>query len=155
MNYVLDTNIISEFTKPRPNPSVIDWAHDHNEEIFLNTVTLYELYYGIFCMPEGKLKKGLLETIDAIAEECSDRILGLDAFGSYLCAKMRSDAQRHGRQVTVEDAMIAAICQRNNATLVTHNTKDFEHFNIPLVDPFDYESETLKQLRREEAARRS
>ena len=153
MVYVLDTNIISEFVKKNANAGVIDWAQDHNEQLFITTVSIMELNYGIMRMPDGKRKGMLQEVINAIVEECADRVYPLDSFSAYLCAKLRCKAEALGRPPQIADCMIAAICQRNNATLVTHNTKDFEHYGIPLIDPFDYESDTLKQLRIREAER--
>ena len=155
MPYVLDTNIVSEFMKPCPNYGVIDWTQDHPEDLFLTSVTIMELYFGAMRLPEGARKRELLEIIDAIVKDCKDHLYCFDDFSAYLCAKLRCEAESTGRPPQIADAMIAAICQRNDATLVTHNTKDFEHFGIPLLDPFDYESETLKRLKREEATRQS
>ena len=154
MAYVLDTNIVSEFMKKNANHGVIDWAQDHNSELYLTSITLLELNFGIMRMPEGKRRSAYREIVDAITKECAEHVYDFDSFSAYLCAKLRCDAESSGRPPQLTDCMIAAICQRNDATLVTHNTKDFEHFNIPLVDPFDYESETLKRLKREEAERK-
>ena len=150
MKYVVDTNIVSEFMKPSPNDNVIGWAQDHNKDILLSSITVQELYYGLFTMPNGKRKEILRESIDAIIRECKDRILPFDAFCSYLCAELRANTRRMGRPGTIEDLMIAAICKRNDAILVTHNTKDFDYLGIQLCDPFEYESETLKHLKRKE-----
>ena len=151
MKYVMDTNIVSEFLKPHPNQNAIWWAQDHNPDLLLNAVSIQELYFGLFTMPDGKRKESLKESIDAIVEECTDRILPFDAFTGYLCAEMHAFAKASGRPGTVEDLMIAAICKRNNAVLATHNTKDFDYLGIEVVDPFEYESETMKELRRREA----
>ena len=153
MMYVVDTNIISECMKDAACQNVIWWMQDHNEDVFLNAVTIYELYYGALHLPEGRRKRAYLEYIDAVVRECADRTLDFDAFSSYLAAKMRSAARAHGQQVTSEDSMIAAICARHDATLITHNVKDFDCYGIDVLDPFDYESETMKELRRREAER--
>lgn len=147
MIYILDTNIISEFMKPRANYGVIDWAQDHNSELFITTVTIMELQYGIMRMPDGKRKRALFEAINAITKECADRTLVFDGFSAYLCADMRCQAQRTGFTPQIADCMIAAICKRNDAVLVTHNVKDFESYGIELFDPFDYESPLMKELR--------
>jgi len=151
MQYLLDTNIVSEIMKPEPDFNVICWMQDHNENLYLSAVSIHELYYGIYLLPDGKRKTGYLERLGAITQDCTDRIFPLDAFSGSLCGKLYADTRRNEQQGTIEDCMIAAICQRNNATLATRNIKDFEVFDIPLVNPFNYESETLKRLRREEA----
>ena len=150
MRYVLDTNIVSEFLKPDPNQNAIWWAQDHNADLLLNAVSIQELYFGIFTMPDSKRKARLKESIDAIVQECTDRILPFDAFSGYLCAEMHALANAAGRPGTIEDLMIAAICKRNEVVLATHNVKDFDHLGIEIVDPFEYESDLMKELRRRE-----
>ena len=151
MRYVLDTNILSEVTRKHPNFEVICWIQDHVEDVFTTSITIKELYYGLFLMPEGKRRRVLKETIDAIVKECSDRTFPYDAFCAYLCAELQASARSIGRSTALEDCMIAAICKRNNATLVTRNVKDFEYFGIDVVNPFEYESPTLAELKRREA----
>lgn len=150
--YVLDTNIVSEPMKPKPNHEAICWLQDFADESYLTTVTLMELYYGVMRLPDGKRKRVLTEALQAIANDCKDRILEFDSFSAFLCAEMRSKAQSAGVTPQMSDCMIAAICKRHDAVLVTHNGKDFEFFDIEVFDPFEYESEMLKELRRREAA---
>lgn len=148
MLYVADTNIVSEPLKPNPDGKAIDWMQDHADCICLTTVTLMEMHFGIMRLPEGKRKRALYERIRAISEDCRDRILPFDSFSAYLCADLRCKAQAAGRVPQLADIMIAAICKCNNAILATHNTRDFGYLDIELVDPFEYESEALKRLRR-------
>ena len=147
MRYVLDTNIVSEFLKPDPNQNVIWWAQDYNADLLLNVISIQELYFGIFTMPDGKKKTRLRESLDAIVRECTDRILPFDAFAGYLCAEMHASAKAAGHPRTIEDLMIAAICKRNDAVLTTRNIKDFDCLGIELIDPFEYESDLMKELR--------
>ena len=153
MQYVLDTNVVSEIIKPKPDHNTMRWMQDHNESLYLNAVSIHELYYGVFLLPDGKRKDSLLERLGYITQDCTNRIFTFDAFSGHLCGKLYASIRQIGRQVSIEDCMIAAICQRNDATLATRNTKDFEHLGIPLVNPFEYESETLKRLKCEEAER--
>lgn len=137
MIYVLDTNIVSEIMKPKPNFGVISWIQDHNEDTYLNAVSIHELYYGICLLPDSKRKTRYLDLLEGYTEDRVGMVLPLDGFAGYLSGKLFAQSRSIGKQGTVEDCMIAAICQRNDATLVTRNTEDFEHFNIPLIDPFD------------------
>ena len=153
MEYVLDTNVISEIAKPQPDHNVLCWIQDHNESVYLNSVSLEELYYGIFIMPEGKKKEALRAVFDAIVHECNDRTFMFDAFCGYTCAEIRAQARKNGRTGTIEDFMIAAICLRNDATLVTRNVKDFDYIEgLKIVDPFTYEPPLLAELKRREAS---
>lgn len=151
MKYVIDTNVISEITKTVSNDNVLSWFWDHGEDVFLPAIGIEELYYGVLIMPEGKRKALLKGSIGAIVKECADRTLAYDGFSAYLCAELRAKARAMGRSSSIEDFMIAAICKRNDAVLVTHNVKDFDYLGIQVVDPFDYESPVLTRLKREEA----
>lgn len=152
--YVLDTNIISEVTKPAADWNAICWIQDHEAESFLTTVTIMELNYGIMRLPEGRRKASLRSHIDAITKDCGDRILDFDSFSAYLCAMMRCKAQAAGRVPEIADLMIAAICQRHDAVLVTHNMKDFDYIDgLEVIDPFAYESPTLFRLKQQEEKR--
>lgn len=153
MPYVVDTNIISEVTKHRLNDNVLAWFWDYNQDVFLTTVSVMELHYGIMRLPDGKRKAALKTQINAIIKDCSDHIYPLDSFSAYLCADLRCRAHYAGRTPQIADLMIAAICKANNATLVTHNVKDFDYLGIDIVDPFDYEPLIRAELLHREAER--
>ena len=138
MKYVIDTNVVSEIAKPNPCENVIDWFWEYGEQAYLPSVSIEELYYGIFIMPDGKRKRAIRDIIDGIVKDLSDRTLPYDGFSAYLCAEMHANAKGIGRASSIEDYMIAAICKANNAVLVTHNVKDFDYLGIDIVDPFDY-----------------
>ena len=151
MKYVLDTNVISELAKQRPEHNVIAWIQDHNEDVVINSVSLEEVYYGILQMPDGKKKARIKGIIDGIARDCTDKILVFDAFCGYLCAEVRAQARRSGHPGTIEDFMIASICMRHNTTLVTRNVKDFDFIDgLSVVNPFEYEPPLLAELKRRE-----
>ncbi len=154
MKYILDTNILSEIVKPRPDFNTISWIQDHTDEVAITSVSLEELYYGIFLMSDGKKKEALKSSIDAIVKDCTNRTLAFDAFCGYLCAEVHANARKSGHTGTIEDFMIAAICKRNDAVLVTHNVKDFDYVDgLEIIDPFTYESPLLAELKRREAER--
>lgn len=136
MKYVVDTNVISELIKERPSQAVIDWFYDHEGDVYLNSVTIEELYFGMMRLPEGKRKRTLEEAITGIVMDCSDKTFVFDAFCGYLCARLHDSAIRQGRTPSSEDLMIAAIALRNDAILATHNTRDFEYLDVALEDPF-------------------
>lgn len=136
MRYVADTNVISELMKPKPARVVIDWFYDHEGAIYLTSVSVAELYFGALCLPDGARRTRLVDAISAIVMDCSGKTLTFDGFSAFLCAQFESQSLRLGKVMTREDAMIAAICQRNDCVLATRNVKDFEHLGIDLVNPF-------------------
>ena len=137
MKYVADTNVVSELMKKEPSVEVVDWFFDHEGDVYLTSVTIKELYFGMLRLPEGKRRRRLEETIGAIALDCSDKIFSFDAFSGYLCARLHELALASGRTPTIEDLMIAAICQRNSAVLATRNIKDFDYLGIEAANPFE------------------
>ena len=151
---VIDTNVISEVMKLRMDDHVLDWFHDNSGELYLTSLTVMELNYGIMRLPKGKRRDALRKHLDSIMRDCKDRILDFDSFSGYICADLRCKAQAIGYTPQIADCMIAAICMRNNATLVTHNVKDFDYIDdLEIVDPFTYESPVLAKLKRREAER--
>lgn len=137
MMYIADTNVLSELMKKDPSPHIIDWFWDHEGDIYTTAVTVEELYYGLFKMPEGKRRAALQSSMDAIVKDCAGKTFPLDGFSAYLCAKMRVEAVGAGYNPSLEDLMIAAIAERHGAILATRNTKDFEHLGVELVNPFE------------------
>ena len=138
MKYIVDTNVVSELMKHEVNPQVIDWFHDREGSVYLTAITVKELHFGAMRLPEGKRKQRLQEAITAIVMDCADKTLSFDAFSGFLCAQLHCHAITSGRTPTIEDLMIAAICQRHSATLATRNTKDFDYLGIPLENPFTW-----------------
>jgi predicted nucleic acid-binding protein len=134
--YVVDTNVISELSKPSPVRAVVEWVTDAQNDCYLTAVTLKELYYGILLMPDGRRKDVLGETVDSISREYSSRTLSFDAGCSRICAELETQAIKAGHTPTIEDMMIAAICKRHDAILVTRNTKDFHCLDIKFINPF-------------------
>lgn len=137
MKYLADTNVVSELMKPAPAEAVIDWLQDNEEQIFISAVTVKELYFGLFLLPDGRRKERLETAITGIVMDCSDKTLAFDAFSAYLCAELHAKAKTLGRVATVEDLMIASVALRNDAVLATRNVKDFDYLGIDCVNPFE------------------
>ena len=138
MKYVADTNVISELMKPKPAEAVIDWFCDHEGAIYLTSISVTELYSGVLHLPEGARRSRLVDAISAIVMDCSGKTLGFDGFSAFLCAQFESASLRQGKTMMREDAMVAALCQRNDCVLATRNTEDFDHPGIDVVNPFEY-----------------
>lgn len=138
VKYLVDTNIVSELMKAEPSQAVIHWFYDHYGEIYLNAITVKELYFGMFRLPDGKRKRNLDEAITGIVMDGAEKTLPFDSFSAYLCARLHDRAIRAGKTPAIEDLMIAAIALRNDCVLATHNVKDFDYLEIPVEDPFDH-----------------
>ncbi len=137
--YLIDTNVISELTKPAPSASVLEWfATTPVQQIYICAVTVCEIELGLSLMPAGKRRDALRAAINGLVQEdFASRCLNLDARCAPLYGELAANQQRLGRTSSAEDAMIAAIALTNKLKLVTRNTKDFEDIKgLTLVNPW-------------------
>jgi len=132
--YLLDTNIVSELRKPRPHGGVVAWLEEvADEDLYLSAVTLGEIQAGIEITREQDSQKAA--AIEAWADQVAltYNVLVMDAATFRLWATLM-----HRQSDTVyEDAMIAATALRHKLTVVTRNVRDFERFDVPLLNPFE------------------
>ncbi|GLQ89340.1 type II toxin-antitoxin system VapC family toxin [Dyella flagellata] len=131
--FLLDTNIVSELRKPRPHGAVVAWIENIDDaDLHLSAVTLGEIQAGIELTREQDPDKA--SAIEAWLEQVAAtyNVLPMDAPAFRCWAKLM-----HRQSDTVnEDAMIAATAIIHKLTVVTRNTRDFERFQVPLLNPF-------------------
>jgi len=135
---VLDTNIVSEPARPRPDERVIAWLDAYGwSEAFLCTPVLAELRYGLERLPQGGRRKRLTEWIRRLEEEIlADRILVLDRPAAHEFGRIVAHRDRLGRPIGTMDALIAAIAITHRARLATRDATGFNDIGLELVDPF-------------------
>jgi predicted nucleic acid-binding protein len=136
---VLDTNIVSEPGRPRPEPRVLDWLNGlQGKSAWITTPTVGELIAGAvrFQLRTGSLRH-LDRTRQIIEVEFADRILPFDTAAAQTYGRLKAERQQTGHQINEVDAMIAAICLVQGATLATRNVKDFGELDLKLVNPFE------------------
>ena len=138
MSFLLDTNVISEWVKPVPNPGVVRWTADADEDrLFLSAVTLTELRYGIERMSGSARRKRLVEWLeDDLPLRFEGRILAIDAATADVCGKLLADSEGRGRRMEVIDAFLAATAEVHQFTIVTRNTSDFEAVKQSVLNPW-------------------
>lgn len=137
--FLLDTNVISELNKPLPSPAVLDWfASTPSQQIYISSVTLCEIEFGLALMPAGKRRDTLLANMRELARvDFEGRCLSLNADCAQAYGSLAASQQKNGRACSTEDAMIAAIAITNKFTLVTRNTKDFDGIaDLKLANPW-------------------
>ena len=137
--FLIDTNVISELSKPLPSAAVLNWfATTPAQQIYISSVTLCEIELGLALMPAGKRKDALLSaTQELVRIDFDGRCLNLDAHCAAAYGQLAAQQQHNGRACSTEDAMIAAIALTNKLVLVTRNTKDFEGImGLRVIDPW-------------------
>lgn len=138
MSFLLDTNVISEGAKPRPDAGVMDWlASIDEEQLHLSIVSLAELRHGVERLDAGRRKAALdLWLTEQLPLRFDDRLLPVDAETADAWGRIVAAAQAVGRPIGAMDAFIAATAKRHQFTLVTRNVADFEATGIRLFNPW-------------------
>jgi predicted nucleic acid-binding protein len=138
VNFLLDTNVVSEWVKPQPNSGVIEWLADADEDrVFISVVTLAELRHGIERLPVGALRNRLDTWLTGeVPGRFETRVLPIDALVANMWGRVMARGQAAGRPVGAMDAFIAATAEQHGLTLVTRNVADFDALGIQLINPW-------------------
>ncbi|MBU6298605.1 MAG: type II toxin-antitoxin system VapC family toxin [Alphaproteobacteria bacterium] len=134
---ILDTNVVSEPMKSSPSPAVMAWLNRQAAEtLYLSSVTLAELLFGIGCLPQGRRKKALTETLDGLVGLFGDRVLSFDTKAARCYAQLAAAARSAGKGFPVPDGYIAAIAVANGFAVATRDTGPFEAARIAFLNPW-------------------
>jgi predicted nucleic acid-binding protein len=135
MGYLLDTNILSEPRRSKPNPQVIGWLDRlAPSAVFVSVISIGEIHRGIANVRRTDAAKAeQLGTWIKGVEAWTDRILPVSLTVATIWGHLH-DAHRNCDPV---DALIAATAQAHGLTVATRNTRDFQAFGIPLLNPFE------------------
>ena len=135
---ILDTNVISEPMQPSPSATVLTWwARQQSSALFITSVTVAEILYGIELLPHGKRRASLLAGTERMfGKVLAGRILPFDEDAARAFPEIAFRRRMQGRPIADPDAQIAAIARSREATLATRNSADFEGCGIRLVNPW-------------------
>ncbi len=135
---ILDTNIISEVMKPSPNPTVLAWFNQQKtSSLYLTTITIAEIRYGIQSLPHGKRSLLLTEGFNALVSAAFEsRILVFDEAAANQYGEVMGIRKEIGHPLDSLDGQIIAIARANTSAVATRNTRDFDHCGLTLINPF-------------------
>ncbi len=134
MKYLVDANVLSEMTKPKPAMQVMEWLRDHDHVSMVNPIILGELEYGILSLPAGKRRTRLHQWYQAGLKRL--HILDLDSHTATIWAVMLAELKRKGRAMPVKDSLIAATALQHGLTVATRNIAHFEPAGVEAINPF-------------------
>ena len=139
MNYLLDTNVVSEWTRPRPNPNVAAFLAEADEDsLFLSVVTLAEVRRGVTRLPDGRRRIVLGTWLETdLLQRFDSRILGIDADVADAWGRIMAAAERSGRTPGAMDVWIAAIAEVTGLTLATRDIRDFTPLGVRVFCPWE------------------
>jgi toxin FitB len=141
VSFLLDTNIVSEWTKPRPNPGIVAFLEAQDEdELFLSVITLAELRRGVDRLAAGR-RRSLLDNWlrSDLPARFAGRLLGIDAATADAWGRLVARRERAGRPMAAMDGWIAAVAEVHGLVLVTRNAADFAGTAMRIVDPWAVE----------------
>jgi predicted nucleic acid-binding protein len=134
---VLDTNVVSEAMKPEPHPAVRAWLNGQaTETLYLCTVTVAELLFGIGALPVGRRKDLLAQTLDGLMRLFRDRVLPFDMDAARCYAELAVTAKTAGRGFPTPDGYIAAIASSRGFMVASRDTEPFKAANIRVINPW-------------------
>ena len=135
---VLDTNVVSEPTKPHAAPALLAWLDRHPVETFyLTSVSLAELLLGIEVLPAGRRKDAMTEAGQVLRKELfGPRILPFDEPAAAVYARLVSRTRAGGYTISVADGQIAAIASAHGFIVATRNRRPFEAAGLEVIDPW-------------------
>jgi predicted nucleic acid-binding protein len=139
MKYLLDTCVISELVKTKPNKKVVSWITGNDEaNFYLCSLTFGELYKGVSKLPDSKRKKKLYLWIEQdLKERFAEKILDIDLAVATTWGEIQGASESAGSPMPAIDGLIAATGLANDLTVVTRNTTDMLQSGVPLLNPWD------------------
>ena len=134
---ILDTNVVSEAMKSSADQSVTTWLNSQViETVFLSSVTLAELLYGIGSLPDGRRKTALSKALDDLLTLFHGRILAFDAEAARAYGELATRARAQGKGFPTPDGYIAAIAASKGFSVASRDTGPFKAANVPVINPW-------------------
>jgi toxin FitB len=137
MRYLLDTNIISNVTKPSPSPTLLTWMTEQDDDdLFIASLTVAEIRRGILEKPAGRRRNELEDWFvgpEGPQALFAGRVLPFDEAAALIWARFMADGKSNGRTRSALDTIIAAVAETNGCIVVTDNEKDFA--GVEIINP--------------------
>ena len=134
MKFLVDANVLSEPTKPKPNARVVAWLRAHEHDIAVDPIILGEMRFGILLLPRGKKRASLEQWFAAGVQRL--HCLPWDSDTGLRWATLLARLRTLGKAMPIKDSLIAATALLHDLTMATRNRTDFEKAGVRIVDPF-------------------
>ena len=134
--FLLDTNVVSETTKPEPASQVTAFLTAQND-LWLSVIVLHELEFGLQLLLPGRCRDWIAAALSAFVAEYEHRILPIGRQEARSAARFRGQSRRSGRVLHLADALIAGTAQVNGLTIATRNVDDFDGLGVAVTNPWE------------------
>lgn len=135
MIYLVDANVLSEPTKPEPDPSVIEWLRRYEREIAVDPFVLGEVQFGILRLPKGRKRLRLEQWFRFGIQRI--KCLPWDETSGLRWAELLAKLRASGRAMPIKDSLIATTALVHDLIVATRNVEDFEKAGVEVINPFD------------------
>lgn len=140
MSYLVDTCVISEYIKKKPNELVIEWLDNQTKDnLWLSILTIAELKKGIFKIRNSQPKRyqKLSQWLEIVKTKFDGHILPLNEEIFNIWAEITAESEASGKKLSVIDSLIGATAQQYNLIIVTRNINDFNFSSLPILNPWE------------------
>ncbi len=136
---ILDTNVVSEMMKEHPEQAVADWLDAQNlRSLYVTTINLMELRYGVHLLSEGNRKQALWEVLDfTLAKLFDDRELSFTRHAAEATATIAAETKNRGVNLGIADLQIAGIAMAHGFAVVSRDRLPFTEAGVSLINPWD------------------
>lgn len=135
---LLDTNVVSEAMRPVPEPGVLAWLNDQlAETLYLSSVSLAKLLFGIGALPSGQRKDKLSKTLEGLLLLFRHRILPFDVEAARCYAELAVSARQAGRGLPTADGYIAAIAASRGFAVASRDSAPFLAAGVAVINPWE------------------
>jgi len=135
MNWLLDSDVLSQSAKKIGDARVITWIEKHQHQCYTSSIVIAQLAFWVRTK-RGKQRVALQRWFTELVEAMHGRILGFNVSVAHVWADLQYQLQTTGKPMPIEDSYIAAIARRHNLTIATGKAKDFHRPGIKVFDPF-------------------
>lgn len=136
MSYLVDTNVLSELAKAKPDAKVVAWLRDNEPKLYVSSISIGELRKGVESLPAGKRKAGLQTWLNGICQRMEGRILSFNTSTAHVWGQLIARWEKSGHTVPALDSQLAATASRHGLTMVTRNVDDFKSTGLKVLNPF-------------------
>jgi len=135
MSWLVDTDVLSQLARRRPERKVVTWLEEQRSELYTSSIVIAQLSYWIRTKT-GAPRQELQNWLSGVLDAMPGRVLGFNVSAAICWAELWADLERKGQRMPIEDSYIAATAVRHNLTIVTGNDRDFARPGLKVFNPF-------------------
>lgn len=136
MSFLIDSDVLSEPTRAKPDAQVLEWLEANRSEVYTSSHVIGELQAGIESLAEGAKKRKLQSWLGRLINAMEGRILNFNVSVAIVWGKQEAEFEKKGCRMPARDSFIAATARRHNLTIVTRNVGDFDRPGLKVFNPY-------------------